>query len=146
MAGDTLKIKAKAYLCPQSASAENSKQRLSAANPGAIVQAAKEGVAGNEALVEMLAAQTLQAEASGSLLANRPEIDLLLRLAGTTQISRAIREAGAKHGEGFVIVVAGRDDIRVPTGFEGIELARRELSASELGRVEKAALLNAKRA
>jgi tRNA threonylcarbamoyladenosine modification (KEOPS) complex Cgi121 subunit len=111
-----------------------------------MVQAAKRGLAGNEVFIELLAAQTLQAESSGGLLANRPEIDFLLRLAGTTQISKAIREAGVKAGDQFVLVVAGRSTIRCPSGFGGTELPRLELTASELERIEKAALLNAERA
>jgi tRNA threonylcarbamoyladenosine modification (KEOPS) complex Cgi121 subunit len=111
-----------------------------------MVQATKGGLAGNEVFVELLAAQTLQAESSGGLLANKPEIDFLLRLAGTTQISRAIREAGAKSGDQFILVVAGRSTIRRLSGIDGKELPRLELTASELGRIEKAALLNAARA
>jgi len=141
-----VRIFAKAFLCPRGASPEDLKRRLADANPGSMVQAAKVGLVGNEAFVELLAAQTLQAESSLGLLANKPEIDFLLRLAGTTQISLAISDAGAKPGDRFVLVVAGRRTIRSPSGIEAKELPRLELSASELGRVEKAALLNAKRA
>lgn len=122
------------------------KRRLQGLNPDSLVQAASAGAAANELFVELLAAQTLQAESSGGLLANKPEMDLLLRLAGTTQISRAIKEAGARPGERFVLVVAGRGAVRVPTGLDGTELRRRELTDSELGRIESAALLNARRA
>jgi len=111
-----------------------------------MVLAAKAGLAENESFVELLAAQTLQAESSGSLLANRPEIDFLLRLAGTTQISKAIENAGAKPGEPFILVVAGRTVVRGASGLDGTELPRRELKDDELGRIERAALLNAKRA
>lgn len=111
-----------------------------------MVQAARARLAQNTRLMELLAAQTIQAESSGSLLANRQEIDFLLRLAGTTQISRAIRDAGAGHGERFVLVVAGRRPVRLPPGLDAKELRRSELTHSELEKVEKAALLNAKRA
>ena len=100
----------------------------------------------NEVFVELLAAQTLQAESSGGLLANKPEMDFLLRLAGTTQISRAIRDAGAKAGGQFVLVVAGRSVVRRPPGIVAKELPRRGLTDSERARIEKAALLNAERA
>jgi tRNA threonylcarbamoyladenosine modification (KEOPS) complex Cgi121 subunit len=146
MEGKLTRIFAKAFLCPGGASAEDLRHRLADANPGSMVQAAKGGLAANEVFVELLAAQTLQAESSGGLLANRPEIDFLLRLAGTTQISKAIREAGAKPGDQFVLVVAGRSTIRRPSGFGGQELPRLDLTASEFGRIEKAALLNAERA
>ena len=111
-----------------------------------MVQAAKRSMAVNGLFVEMLAAQTLQAESSGRLLANKPEIDFLLRLAGTTQISKAIKSAGVSQGERFILVVAGRSAVRLPQGIDGRELPRRELTVSELGGIEKAALLNAKRA
>jgi tRNA threonylcarbamoyladenosine modification (KEOPS) complex Cgi121 subunit len=141
-----MRIFAKAFLCRRGASPEDFKRRLADANPGSMVQAAKGGLVGNEVFIELLAAQTLQAESSGGLLANKPEIDFLLRLAGTTQISRAIRDAGARSGDQFVLVVAGRSTIRRPSGIDGKELPRLELTASELGRIEKAALLNAERA
>jgi tRNA threonylcarbamoyladenosine modification (KEOPS) complex Cgi121 subunit len=141
-----MRIFAKAFLCSEGASPEDLKRRLARANPGSMVQAAKGGLVRNEAFVELLAAQTLQAETAGGLLANKPEIDFLLRLAGTTQISRAIRDAGTKSGDKFVLVVAGRSTIRRPSGIDGEELPRLGLTASELGRIEKAALLNARRA
>ena len=110
------------------------------------MQTAREGSADNEAFVEMLSAQTLRAEASRSLLARSPQMDFLLRLAGTTQISRAIGEKGAVAGEPFLLVLAGRrrpKAVRMP-GCR--ELPRRPLSRPELERVEKAALLDAQRA
>jgi len=141
-----VRIFAKAYLCPRGTSPEDLKRRLIDANPDSMIQATKGGLVRNQAFVELLAAQTLQAESSGGLLANRPEIDFLLRLAGTTQISRAIRDAGAKSGDQFVLVVAGRRTVRRPPGIDMTELPRQELTASELGRIEIAALLNAERA
>jgi len=141
-----VRIFARAFLCPKGASPEDLKRRLADANPDSIVQTTKGGLVENEAFVELLAAQSLQAETSKGLLANKPEMDLLLRLAGTTQISRAIRDAGAKSGDQFVLVVAGRRTIRRPSGIDGMELPKLELTAAELGRIEKAALLNAERA
>jgi len=140
-----MRIFAKAFLCPRDASPQDLKRRLADVNPGSMVQAARRGLLGNEVFVELLAAQTLQAESSGGLLAKKPEIDFLLRLAGTTQISRAIRDAGAKSGEEFVLVVAGRSVVRRPSGIDGKELPRLGLTNSELGRIEKAALLNVER-
>jgi tRNA threonylcarbamoyladenosine modification (KEOPS) complex Cgi121 subunit len=141
-----MRIFAKAFLCTESVSPEESKRLLAVANPGSMVQAANGGLAENELFVELLAAQTLQAESSGSLLANKREIDFLLRLAGTTQISKAIRDAGAKSGDPFVLVVAGTCVVRRPSKLVGKELPRRELTVAEMGRIERAALLNAMRA
>ncbi|HYB06625.1 MAG TPA: KEOPS complex subunit Cgi121 [Nitrososphaerales archaeon] len=140
-----MKVFARAYLCGWDTRPEEMKRRLLLINPGSMVQAARAGTVKNEFLVEMLAAQTLQAEASGSLLAKKPEIDFLLRLAGTTQISRAIREHGAREGSPFILVVAGHSEQKGLAELEGMELPRRTLAASELGRVERAALLNAQR-
>ena len=122
------------------------KAKMAEANPGFLVQAVKEASARNEYLVELLAAQTLYAEGSHMLLAKKPEIDLLLRLAGTSQISRAIRNLGAKAGSPFLLVVAGRAPVRAIPAVEGKELPRAPLTRRELSRIEKAALLDAARA
>lgn len=146
MEGESLRAHARAYLCGAGLNPEEVK-RNAAGRPGRwIVQTAAGEAADNEFFVEMLAAQTLQAEVSGALLANSPEMDLLLRLAGTTQISRAIREKGSVRGKPFLLVVAGRAAPRAVGGTPGKELPRRELSEKELQRVEKAALLSAQRA
>ncbi|MDE1852810.1 MAG: hypothetical protein KGI38_03565 [Thaumarchaeota archaeon] len=121
------------------------KQELASANPGALVLAARAGSVRNEFLVEMLAAQTFQAMSSGSLLANKPEIDLLLRLAGTTQISRAIEDHGTRPGERSLLVVAGRKTVEGPKQLAELELPRRRMTRPELMKVERAALLNAQR-
>ena len=141
-----MRIYARAFLCPRETPSDESKRRLANLNPGSLVQTAAKGTAGNELFLELLAAQTLQAQHSGSLLANKLEIDFLLRLAATTQIAKAIKEAGARPGEPYVLVVAGRKAVRVPSVLGGTELKRRALTTSELGRVERAALLNAQRA
>jgi len=111
-----------------------------------VIQTAARGSATNEFFVEMLAAQTLQASKSGSLLAKSPEMDFLLRLAGTTQISRAIKESGSVRGKAFILVVAGPTRPGGIRGVSGVELPRHGLSKSELQRVEKGALLSAQKA
>ncbi len=138
------RVTARAYLC-EAMDPDEAKAALARGNPGSVTQAVRAGSAENEALVEMIAAQTLQAKSSGGLLAKKPEIDLLLRLAGTTQISKAIREQGAKKGEAFLAIVAGEALVGPPPGFGGDELPRRPLSPSELARVEEAALLGAEK-
>jgi hypothetical protein len=146
MGDEHLRIFARAFLCPSEAPIEETKRRFADLNPRSLVQAVRRTSAGNELFVELLSAQTLQAESSGGLLAKKPEIDFLLRLAGTTQISRAIKQAGAKPGEGYILVVAGRREICLPSQLCGTELQRRELTDSERRKVERAALLNAQRA
>jgi tRNA threonylcarbamoyladenosine modification (KEOPS) complex Cgi121 subunit len=111
-------------------------------NPSALVQAVDAKAAVNGAFVEMLAAQTFSAKAGGVLLARKPEIDLLLRLSGTTQISEAIRRHGARKGEPFLLVVA-RPEREVEGRWPGVRrLPRRRLTREEFDRVEVAALLN----
>jgi tRNA threonylcarbamoyladenosine modification (KEOPS) complex Cgi121 subunit len=141
-----VKIFAKAFLCGSELNPNEMKKSLAASNPGCMVQTASQGAAQNERFVEMLAAQTLQAGSSGRLLAEKPEIDFLLRLAGTTQISKAIEDQGAKSGAPFILVVAGRTVVRGTSSLDRLELPRHELSADELARVERGALLNARRA
>lgn len=136
---------ARAYLFDGRKDAEDVKGRMALANPGSLVQVARAGAASNELLVEMLAAQTLRAESSGSMLAKKPEVDLLLRIAGTTQISAAIEGYGAAKGKRFLAINAGREALAVPEGFGESELPRKSLTKSELLRVERAALLNAQR-
>ena len=141
-----MRIHAKAFLCGGESTPEETKARLAVANPGSIVQAVRAGAAKNGFLVEMLAAQTLRAEKSHALLARKPEIDLLLRLAGTTQISRAIANQGARPGEPFLVLVAGRSEPKGVSELRGSEIPKAPLTKTELARVERAALLDATRA
>ena len=122
---------------------EEAKASLARACPGAVVLAVRRKVVHNESFAEMLAAQTLEAASSGSLLANKPAIDLLLRLAGTTQIAEAISGAGARKGEPFVVVVAAAEAALegASPGQGWTRLPRRALTRPEMARVEAAALL-----
>jgi tRNA threonylcarbamoyladenosine modification (KEOPS) complex Cgi121 subunit len=103
----------------------------------------------NPAALKMVAAQTLAAASSGATLAKKPELDLLLRLAGTRQIGEAIERCGYKSGKGRLFLVAASDDgaaiSRVnaldPTKF--VRVDDRALSKSDLEFVERAALLSA---
>ena len=136
---------AKAYLFEGGESTYEVKNRLASANPGTMVQAVRAVARVNATLMEMLAAQTFRAEASGAMLAKKPEIDFLLRFAGTTQISRAIREHGVVPGKPFLAVNAGSKELTVPPEYRSAELPRKELSRSDLGRIERAALLDAQK-
>lgn len=78
-------------------------------------------------------------------MSKRPEIDLLLRLAGTSQISKAIRLSGSNAGRPFLLIVAGKAQPKGIPGLAGSELPRKSLSKSELERVEVAALLSVER-
>jgi len=116
--------------------------------PGSIAQAVRADAATNGFFVEMIAAQTLSANGTQNMLAKKPEVDLLLRLAGTTQISRAIEQMGVKKGKPFLLVIAGPGRTLANLNVEefgGSELQKQELSPDELDRIERAALLNALR-
>ena len=106
-----------------------------------------QSAASNEFYLEMVAAQTTKAALGGNLMAKRPEIDLLLRLAGTTQISAAIQRLGAKRNEPFLLIVVGERPLKTPggPGRSWQRLPRRPLSQKELEAIEDAALLNAER-
>ncbi len=140
-----MRTHARAYFCGGDLNPDEVKRRAAASRGGELIQAVAEDSADNEFFVEVIAAQTMRAQASGTLLARKPEVDLLLRLAGTTQISKAIREKGARAGEPFLLVVAGASRPETVGGVRCTELARRGLSAEELRRIEAAALLNAQR-
>jgi len=121
------------------------RRMVAAKAPGSIVQAVSTAAATNGYYVEMIAAQTLRATGTPNLLARKPEVDLLLRLAGTTQISRAIEQTGAKKGQPFLLVVAGPASRLAKINWAqlgGKKLVKRDLSADELERIEVAALLN----
>jgi hypothetical protein len=72
---------------------------LRADSRGVIIQVFRMGSPPNPRAVEMIGAQTLAAAKTGSTLAERPELDLLLRLAGTRQIGDAFKRIGYKEDE-----------------------------------------------
>ncbi len=107
----------------------------------------------NPSAVEMIAAQTLTAVRSGSTLAERPELDLLLRLAGTRQIGEAFRRLGYKSGGRRFFMVAAREgdgaalvrlSKRLTKDSRFREVARKKLGKADLEQVERAALLAAR--
>lgn len=136
----------KAYNCDGGMDPEEAKTILKASNPGSLAQAVRAPTLKNEVVLEMLAAQTFGALSRGVLLARKPEIDLLLRVAGTTQIADAIKRCGTRPGTSFTLVNAGASELKVPEGFSGLELPRRALTKGDRQKVERGALLNTKRA
>jgi len=118
-------------------------------HPNAIIQVIGTRSAPNARMVEMVAAQTLMAVKSGAKLAERPELDLLLRLAGTRQIGEAIRRVGYKaKGKRLFLVAASETDGGLSRLRKEIAKDRRfvvvrgkELASGDLEKVEAAALL-----
>lgn len=137
------------YFFGAEAAAAGIRRQVQASFPRLLVQAVDAGVASNGRLVEMIGEQTLRAAEYGNLLAKKVEVDLLLRLAGSTQISEAIRSAGAKPGRPFVLVVAGErtdlDSLEARKGATWKRLPSRPLSRDDFGKIERAALLDAER-
>jgi tRNA threonylcarbamoyladenosine modification (KEOPS) complex Cgi121 subunit len=132
---------------------ENILSALREDSPGVIIQIFGANRAPNAAAVEMIAAQTLSASKSGSTLAERPELDLLLRLAGTRQIGEAFRRAGYKSNAKRLFVVAASDGNASRLGKLGrrlskdrrfAEVAKNKLGKIDLEAIERAALLSAR--
>lgn len=126
--------------------------RIRRENPGLIIQVLATSRAPNPAMVEMVAAQTLAAAKSGSTLAERPELDLLLRLAGTKQIGEAFRRAGYRSGGKKLFLVAAAEGNgaalkrlgkRLARDGSFAEVPRKKLTGADLDLVERAALLAA---
>jgi tRNA threonylcarbamoyladenosine modification (KEOPS) complex Cgi121 subunit len=122
-------------------------------NPGAIIQVFSASRAPSAAAVELIAAQTLAAADSESTLAERPELDLLLRLAGTRQIGDAFRRAGYKSSGKRLYMVAASEGTgatlrrlkkRAFRDRRFAPVAKRAPRREDLELVEKAALLAAR--
>jgi tRNA threonylcarbamoyladenosine modification (KEOPS) complex Cgi121 subunit len=149
MGDETMNVEVVSVIVRGGADPGSVRKVVEAKVPGSIVQVVRADAATNGFFVEMIAAQTLSANGTQNLLAKKPEVDLLLRLAGTTQISRAIEQMGAKKGKPFLLVVAGSGrELTSLSAKElgGSELEKRDLSSGELDRIEQAALLNALKA
>ncbi len=52
---------------------------------------------------------SVEAERRGTMLAERLETDIILRVAGTTQIAKAIRQAGVGAGRDAIVAALGSD-------------------------------------
>ena len=136
------------YLLSSGVDAEELKGRIRRRLPSLLAQVVSSRLLGSETVAELLVWQTLYAKSSASLMAKTPEMDLLLRVAGTTQISEAIALAGAKRGEASILIASGsRGDLaRLTSEFRpGKRLQRRRLTPPESMLIEKAATLNATR-
>lgn len=125
------------------------RESIASSSTGVLVQVFSRCVLDSEELCEMLLAQTHSAASGNSPLARKPEIDLLLRVAGTTQIKEALKVAGAKAGEECVLVLSGQED-KVAAAERllppGSSRLRHRMKEGDLERVERAALLDAARA
>jgi tRNA threonylcarbamoyladenosine modification (KEOPS) complex Cgi121 subunit len=127
-------------------------KELRGAFPRLVIQLVSLAERPNSKRIEMIASQTIRSIRKGTLLAGKPEVDVILRLAGTTQISKAISSLGYKGGGTRVMVAAGaRSDLKrlevyVASGQGRYRKATSSrLSKSDLEAIETGALLGANR-
>ena len=140
-----MKVNLLAILFENGEDPDGAKAQLARANPDAVVQVIRGKGLSNSLVLELLAAQTMGAMEGGGLLARRPEVDFLLRVAGTAQISRAIASSGAVKGQPFILVAFTRGTPIGGTPAGAKTVPRRGLSTAEKFVVEKGALLSAQR-
>jgi tRNA threonylcarbamoyladenosine modification (KEOPS) complex Cgi121 subunit len=97
----------------------------------------------------MVSLQTYQAKVSGTLLAHKADVDLLLRFSQTTQISEALEKAGYKEGQALAFIALGprREIVNIRRKLSGMEtkIPSRSLTTRELDAIECAALLGTAR-
>lgn len=106
----------------------------------------------NARVMELIASQTVEALESKSLLATKPEVDLVLRLAGTSQIVTALKRVGyGSRGSKILVAIGNR---RSASRFQKYAksqsrklrpLKKSRLDNEDLERVELAALLGAQK-
>ena len=135
---------------PDSVSADAELRRLRKESPRLVIQMLSMKRRPNTRAVRMIAAQTLRALKTDSMIAAKPEMDLLLRMAGTAQISEAMEKAGYGAGGRRFLVAAGPDRgvARLEKSLTaGVSAARYSLLAEDvldaggIKMVETAALL-----
>lgn len=120
--------------------------------PRLTVQLVTFGKVPNGRMLELIGNQTITALAEKSLLASKPEVDLLLRVAGTSQIEEALRRVGyGRSGKKVLLAIGdGRALARVRRHCivhapGATPLVKSPLSRRELEKVEEAALLGARK-
>ena len=132
---------------------EGTLSKMREQNPRVIVQVFSASSVPNPGAVEMIAAQTLTAARSGSTLAERPELDLLLRLAGTRQIGEAFQRVGYRSNRRRLFMVAASEGRgaalsrmrkRLAEDPRFAEVPPKRLAKADLDQVERAALLAAR--
>jgi tRNA threonylcarbamoyladenosine modification (KEOPS) complex Cgi121 subunit len=116
-------------------------------HPDLIIQLVRLKKVPESRTIAMIGQQTLRAAETGALLAAKPEVDLLLRLAGTTQIAVAIEESGYRAKGEMLLVAAGparrlsglRKELVGDPSYQVLE--GETVSPAGLAVVERAALL-----
>lgn len=116
-------------------------------HPGLIVQLLTLRRFPSSRALTMIGEQTLRASRTGSLVASKPEVDLMLRIVGTTQIATAIKKSGYRTKGRKLLVAAGPPSEvaslrkELATSKDYVILESDEMSDDDLAAVERAALL-----
>lgn len=82
--------------------------RLRADHPKLRIQAVHSQMVLSGGHLRKILLLALESERRGTMISEKLETEILLRFAVTTQISRAISEAGVRPGRGFVLLALGR--------------------------------------
>lgn len=77
-------------------------------HPGASIQAVSKRFVASPTHAEKIIRLSMESEKRGIMLARKLEVDMLMRFALAGQISEAIRAAGAKPGQGSILICIGR--------------------------------------
>ena len=117
--------------------------------PGLVIQIVSLARLPTPWALRMMAAQTLRARKTNSLLAAKPEVDLLLRVAGTSQISEAMEKSGYKARGRRLLIATGREedlkalmrDLSKMPSYSVREDRRERPDQYDMHLVERAALL-----
>ncbi len=145
-----VKLNALGFVFPTRREADEARARIAKREPELVCQLTSTKACMNENVARLIAAQTFAARANGTMLAKKAEIDLLLRLAGTTQISDAIRKAGCRERGETLMIIAGSDEsvrrLLSMRKLGGRRLRSAALDPNEKMIVENGALLSALRA
>ena len=87
---------------------KNYLQKIRKKFPKLIIQAISSNYILNKSHVKKIIMLSLEAKRKNILLSKKIETDILLRFAGTTQISQAIHNVGSKKNQNFVIIAIGK--------------------------------------
>lgn len=126
---------------------EETVKGMRASNPELVIQLVTLEKLPEAMTIRMIAAQTARALETGDLLASKPEVDLLLRLAGTRQIALAMKACGYDAPGKKLLVALGPGEplekLRQSVATHGtfVELRGNGIDEEGLRMVEKAALL-----
>jgi len=87
---------------------KNHLQKIRKKFPKLIIQSISSSYILNKSHAKKIIRLSLEAKRKNILLSKKLETDILLRFAGTTQISQAIHDVGFKKNQNFVIIAIGK--------------------------------------